>query len=195
MKKNIIVLSFLLCLTFVFSQSSNTWEQLCNTLSTNDANFKAVVYFHDEQKEVVGEEATTLWQACLNFELLTNPTCRCLPDPQGKVEFYFSDEQVITIEIVVDHWFNGNYASKECIGSFLFLDANNQFFSMVENLMKRSQASNEPYLCPECAGKMFIASLGTCLECSGITSSGAFKFCTTCAREKSVCQACGKSMK
>ena len=46
-------------------------------------------------------------------------------------------------------------------------------------------------LCDACSKMAFTADIGTCEDCSGTTSSGAFELCDTCAVKAGVCKACG----
>jgi serpin B len=46
-------------------------------------------------------------------------------------------------------------------------------------------------LCAKCRDMMFTTDIGKCPKCGRETSSGAFKFCQSCARELGQCQACG----
>ena len=50
-------------------------------------------------------------------------------------------------------------------------------------------------LCAKCKGKMFITSVGKCVECGARTSSGAFKLCPACSRKLGQCQACRAALK
>jgi serpin B len=45
-------------------------------------------------------------------------------------------------------------------------------------------------LCKKCQGMMFIQTIGTCSDCAGTTSSGAFKLCKACSVKLGQCEAC-----
>ena len=45
-------------------------------------------------------------------------------------------------------------------------------------------------LCERCRERHSIMSIGTCVECRGTTSSGAFKLCRTCSRQLGQCERC-----
>jgi inhibitor of cysteine peptidase len=45
-------------------------------------------------------------------------------------------------------------------------------------------------LCGKCEGKMYIASVGKCVECGKWTSSGAFKLCKKCSTKLGQCEHC-----
>lgn len=45
-------------------------------------------------------------------------------------------------------------------------------------------------LCPKCKGKMYIQSIGKCVECGGTASSGAFKLCKKCSAKLGQCEHC-----
>jgi len=45
-------------------------------------------------------------------------------------------------------------------------------------------------LCGKCKGKMYIASVGKCVECGKWTSSGAFKLCKKCSTKLGQCEHC-----
>ncbi len=45
-------------------------------------------------------------------------------------------------------------------------------------------------LCGKCKGKMYITSVGKCVECGKWTSSGAFKLCKKCSAKLSQCEHC-----
>jgi inhibitor of cysteine peptidase len=45
-------------------------------------------------------------------------------------------------------------------------------------------------LCPKCRDKAYIQSIGTCAECGGATSSGAFKLCKKCSAKLGQCEHC-----
>jgi hypothetical protein len=47
------------------------------------------------------------------------------------------------------------------------------------------------YLCPDCRGNYYPDMTGKCENCDGLTSSYAFKYCYSCAKELNVCQCCG----
>lgn len=48
------------------------------------------------------------------------------------------------------------------------------------------------YLCSECENLAFDCSIGTCEICKGMTSSGAFRLCNSCACKLKECQHCRK---
>lgn len=50
-------------------------------------------------------------------------------------------------------------------------------------------------LCEKCKGKMFIASVGRCVECAGFTSSGAHKLCRNCSAKLGECEHCRAKLK
>jgi predicted secreted protein len=45
-------------------------------------------------------------------------------------------------------------------------------------------------LCEKCKGKMFIMSVGKCVECGGFTGSGAHKLCRKCSAKLGQCEHC-----
>ncbi len=45
-------------------------------------------------------------------------------------------------------------------------------------------------LCKRCSGMAFIASVGNCVECAGITTSGSHKLCRKCSRKLQQCEHC-----
>lgn len=45
-------------------------------------------------------------------------------------------------------------------------------------------------LCPKCRDKAYIQNIGTCAECGGATSSGAFKLCRKCSAKLGQCEHC-----
>jgi hypothetical protein len=45
-------------------------------------------------------------------------------------------------------------------------------------------------LCAKCKDKMYIQTVGQCIECKGNTSSGAFKLCPACSRKLGECEHC-----
>jgi serpin B len=45
-------------------------------------------------------------------------------------------------------------------------------------------------LCPKCKGMMFTADIGKCVNCGGMTTSGAFKLCKACSAKLGQCEAC-----
>jgi inhibitor of cysteine peptidase len=45
-------------------------------------------------------------------------------------------------------------------------------------------------LCEKCKGKMYTQDIGTCTQCGGHTSSGAFKLCGKCSAKLHQCQHC-----
>ncbi len=45
-------------------------------------------------------------------------------------------------------------------------------------------------LCPKCSNKAYTKDIGTCAECGGPTSSGAFKLCIRCSAKLSQCEHC-----
>ncbi len=51
-------------------------------------------------------------------------------------------------------------------------------------------ASATAELCKKCSGKMVIMSVGTCAECGGHTSSGAYKLCKACSKKLGECEHC-----
>lgn len=50
------------------------------------------------------------------------------------------------------------------------------------------------YLCSECRNLAFTCDIGTCTKCGGPTTSGAFRYCSECARKLDRCQACGTDL-
>ena len=50
-------------------------------------------------------------------------------------------------------------------------------------------------LCAKCKGKMYIQNIGTCKECGGHTSSGAFKLCGKCSAKLGQCEHCRAALK
>ncbi len=50
-------------------------------------------------------------------------------------------------------------------------------------------------LCEKCKGKMFIMSVGKCVECGGFTGSGAFKLCKKCSAKLGQCEHCRAPLK
>jgi hypothetical protein len=49
-------------------------------------------------------------------------------------------------------------------------------------------------LCPECKEMMHTQDVGSCAECKGATSSGAFKLCQACSAKLGQCEACRKAL-
>ncbi|MCK4627217.1 MAG: hypothetical protein KAV00_18030, partial [Phycisphaerae bacterium] len=45
-------------------------------------------------------------------------------------------------------------------------------------------------LCEKCKGKMYIMSVGKCVECGGFTGSGAHKLCRKCSAKLGQCEHC-----
>ena len=45
-------------------------------------------------------------------------------------------------------------------------------------------------LCPKCTSKAYTKDIGTCAECGGPTSSGAFKLCIRCSTKLGQCEHC-----
>jgi hypothetical protein len=45
-------------------------------------------------------------------------------------------------------------------------------------------------LCAKCRDRSYTKDIGTCVECGGMTSSGAFKLCMKCAEKLQQCQHC-----
>jgi len=50
-------------------------------------------------------------------------------------------------------------------------------------------------LCPKCKGKMYIMNIGKCVECGGMTTSGAFKLCKKCSTKLGECEHCRAKLK
>ncbi len=50
-------------------------------------------------------------------------------------------------------------------------------------------------LCEKCKGKMFIMSVGKCVECGGFTGSGAHKLCRKCSAKLGQCEHCRAPLK
>ena len=50
-------------------------------------------------------------------------------------------------------------------------------------------------LCPKCKGKVFIMNVGKCVECGGLTTSGAHKLCPKCSRKLGQCEHCRAKLK
>ncbi|MCK4626716.1 MAG: protease inhibitor I42 family protein, partial [Phycisphaerae bacterium] len=50
-------------------------------------------------------------------------------------------------------------------------------------------------LCEKCKGKMYIMSVGKCVECGGFTGSGAHKLCRKCSAKLGQCEHCRAPLK
>ena len=50
-------------------------------------------------------------------------------------------------------------------------------------------------LCAKCKGRMYIQNIGTCKECGGHTTSGAFKLCKKCSAKLGECEHCRAALK
>jgi len=50
-------------------------------------------------------------------------------------------------------------------------------------------------LCPKCRDKAYTKDIGTCVECAGPTSSGAFKLCIKCSTKLGQCEHCRAPLK
>ena len=48
-------------------------------------------------------------------------------------------------------------------------------------------------LCEVCMGRTFTRDMGVC-PCGKPVSSGMFKYCDACAREKGACASCGRDI-
>ncbi|MDY7011124.1 MAG: protease inhibitor I42 family protein [Planctomycetota bacterium] len=50
-------------------------------------------------------------------------------------------------------------------------------------------------LCENCKGRMYITSVGKCVECGGFTTSGAHKLCPKCSARLGQCEHCRAPLK
>jgi predicted secreted protein len=49
-------------------------------------------------------------------------------------------------------------------------------------------------LCARCSDRMVIQNIGTCKSCRGMTSSGSYSLCRTCALKQNKCMLCGSAL-
>ncbi len=187
----IFSLVVLLGIQMAVGQPNEVWQEKLIDLSEKGLA-EVLVQQNENIQKISLNDGRNLLEQAKKVLALENPDQRSLPTVEGRLTFFSVQHDILVIELVKDHWFNGVYMCQGKVTPFVLKDEGNHFLQTVEKIMNPQP---EIQLCSECCNKMFATALGECSACKGTTESIGFKYCSACAAQKGVCQACGKKLK
>ena len=148
MKKTLLFFLFFSLLSLQ-SQGNNSmfWKDTVENIAPQEV--QTILWVEgDIYKELPKEEGKKLWVLLSSMTALSHPECRCLPEIQGRLFFFFVDNRAFMLEIAVDHWVQGIYMNQGKSMSFYLKDQTNQVVAALRNILV-NKSEIQPEIEPE----------------------------------------------